>query len=110
MGARRQKNSASPTSPAREGAMCAFTFKAKLLSSLSNEVRLAALTIISEQETPVGELAVKLGRSQSSLSQHLAKLRAARLVDTRRDGPTIFYSCNNGGVHRLLRDIREIFS
>ena len=47
---------------------------------------------------------VHVGKPAPSVSQHLAKLRMARLVRTRRDGTTIFYSLENGHVRQLVMD------
>lgn len=40
----------------------------------------------------------------SSVSQHLAKLRMARLVRTRREGTTIHYSLENDHIRQLVTD------
>lgn len=58
----------------------------------------------------VGELCSKMGMSQSAMSQHLAKLRSDGLVNTRREAQTIYYSCANPGVQRVLNLLDEIFS
>ena len=56
----------------------------RLLTALANESRLAFLCQLVEGEQSVGALAEAVGLSQSALSQHLAKLRAAGIVATRR--------------------------
>ena len=83
--------------------------KARLLANLSNEIRLELLSIIVEKEVSVGELAQTLNVSQSSLSQHLARLRDDRLVSTRRDAQTIYYRCSDYGVRSVLGVLGEIF-
>lgn len=62
-----------------------FIEKAKLLALLANEKRLLIAYFISREEVSVGVLADRVGLSQSSLSQHLAKFREAKAVTTRRD-------------------------
>jgi ArsR family transcriptional regulator, zinc-responsive transcriptional repressor len=52
----------------------------------------------------VNELAEHVGKPAPSVSQHLAKLRMARLVRTRREGTTIFYSLENDHVRQLVVD------
>ncbi|WP_320203515.1 ArsR/SmtB family transcription factor [Agrobacterium rosae] len=84
--------------------------KARLLSNLSNAVRLEILYTLSEHELSVGELSRRVTISQSALSQHLAKLRADGLVATRRQAQPIFYRCANPGVQRVLNILEEIFS
>lgn len=55
-------------------------------------------------EHSVGELAEHVGLAAPAVSQHLAKLRLARLVNTRRDGNRIFYSAENDHVLRLVTE------
>ena len=62
------------------------------LSALANAKRIHILSILAEGEQSVGALASLVGLSQSALSQHLAKMRAISLVETRRDGQTMHYS------------------
>jgi ArsR family transcriptional regulator, virulence genes transcriptional regulator len=67
---------------------------AVLLSSMSNAVRLLILLRITQREWSVNELADDLKMSQSALSQHLAKLREAKIVKGRRERQCVFYSCS----------------
>ena len=71
---------------------------------LADPTRIRLLWLLSEGELAVGELADRLAKNASSVSQHLAKLRMARLVRTRRDGTTVFYRVENDHVARLVRD------
>ena len=83
---------------------------AALLGLLSNESRLQVLTLISQREWDVGSLAVKTELSQSALSQHLKKMRDLKVVRTRRDSQTIYYSCTDEGVARVLATLTTIFA
>lgn len=82
---------------------------ADLLSAMSNAKRLLILCNLVEGEMPVGQLAETVGLSQSALSQHLAKLRARKLVSTRRDAQTIYYSIASESVYQVLETIGDIF-
>ncbi|NTJ44567.1 helix-turn-helix transcriptional regulator [Agrobacterium larrymoorei] len=82
---------------------------ATLLSAMENPKRLVILQILLEGEMPVGQLSQKVGLSQSALSQHLSKLRSAKLVQTRRDAQTIYYFSHSEAVRRLLATLEEIF-
>lgn len=62
-----------------------------LLKALANRSRLMVLCALHEGERSVSELNERVPLSQSALSQHLATLRRAGLVDTRRDAQTIYY-------------------
>ena len=75
---------------------------AALLSAMANPKRLMILCNLVNGEITVGVLANQVGLSQSALSQHLSKLRAQKLVKTRRDAQTIYYSSNSSQVLTLL--------
>ena len=76
---------------------------AQLLKLLANEKRLLILCFLAVRgEMTVGELVGVVKLSQSALSQHLAKLRAFGLVDTRRDGQMVYYFCSSGAARELL--------
>lgn len=75
---------------------------AAVLNAMSNPKRLEALILLTRHEWRVGDLAYRLQLSQSALSQHLGKLRAANLVSTRRDAQVIYYSCNSADVKRVI--------
>ena len=63
----------------------------KLFLALSDKTRLRLLSLMADGEVPVGYLADKLGESQPKISRHLAYLRSAGLVTTRREGKWIYY-------------------
>ena len=71
---------------------------------LADPTRIQVLWALTDAELSVNELAERVGKPAPSVSQHLAKLRMARLVRTRRDGTTIFYSLENDHVRRLVVD------
>lgn len=71
---------------------------------LADHTRIQVLWALTETELSVNELAERVGKPAPSVSQHLAKLRMARLVRTRRAGTTIFYSLENEHVRQLVVD------
>lgn len=71
---------------------------------LSDGTRLSLLWCLLGDEMSVGELAQAVGKSPASVSQHLAKLRLARLVQTRRDGNTIHYRLDSDHARQLVLD------
>jgi DNA-binding transcriptional ArsR family regulator len=83
-------------------------FFAALLSALANPARIKILTLLIQEEIPVTTIALRLGSSQSVISQHLAKLRNLNLVTTRRDGQTIYYYCQSSAVFALLQTLEKI--
>jgi DNA-binding transcriptional ArsR family regulator len=75
------------------------TFKA-----LSDPTRAQIVFLLTRREYSVNELSELVPVSASGVSHHLAKLRALRLVNTRRDGNQIFYSIDDEHVAELFRE------
>ena len=75
------------------------TFKA-----LSDSTRTQLVYLLTEKEYSVNELSECVAVSASAVSHHLAKLRAIRLVRTRREGNQIFYSIDDSHVAALFRE------
>ncbi|MEY2929948.1 MAG: hypothetical protein RL033_697 [Pseudomonadota bacterium] len=82
---------------------------ADFLKALGNEQRLLILCSLLEGPMSVGELNQRVELSQSALSQHLALLREAGLVDTRREAQSIFYSLPAGPVLQLMAVLQQIY-
>lgn len=75
---------------------------ASLLKAISNESRLLILCYLGKKEMTVSELNQCIDMSQSSLSQHLARLRKDDLVKTRREAKNIFYSISSDVAMKLI--------
>lgn len=71
---------------------------------LADATRVRVLWALTGGELSVNELADHVGKPAPSVSQHLAKLRMARLVKTRREGTTVYYSLENEHVEQLVTD------
>ena len=69
-----------------------YRLHAHVCRVLTDPKRLMLLDVLREGEHSVGELSDELGCNLANASQHLAVLRSAGLVDTRRAGTTIVYS------------------
>ena len=82
---------------------------AELLKAMSNENRLIILCYLGSQELSVSELNAYVDLSQSSISQHLARLRNDGLVKTRREKQTIYYSVANPAVVKLISFLQKEF-
>ncbi len=81
----------------------------RFLKALASSSRLMILCELHKGETSVTRLQHALDLSQSSLSQHLARLRADALVKTRRESQTIYYSLADDKVSRAMALIYELF-
>ncbi|MFK4066284.1 ArsR/SmtB family transcription factor [Streptomyces sp. NPDC029674] len=74
----------------------------EVFTMLSDVTRLHLLWLLAQEESDVGSLAERCSASRTAVSHHLAKLRLAGLVDTRRDGRHIYYSLRDGHLRRLV--------
>jgi len=77
---------------------------AEVFRMLADPTRIQLLWALADHELAVNELAQLVCKPPPSVSQHLAKLRMARLVRTRRAGTTIYYSLENEHVRQLVTD------
>lgn len=82
---------------------------AELLTAMANPKRLLILCHLLEQERSVAELSGLVDLAQSPLSQHLAKLRALKLVATRREGQSVFYRVASPEVRQVLETLYGIY-
>jgi DNA-binding transcriptional ArsR family regulator len=82
---------------------------AAMLRSMSNKWRLLILCRLLKGEMSVGELLDVVALSQSALSQHLAVLRATKLVSTRRESQTIYYSIKGEEAPKILAALYEVY-
>jgi DNA-binding transcriptional ArsR family regulator len=80
-----------------------------LLSAMANEKRLMVLCHLLEGEKTVNEIAELVGMNQSALSQQLGKLRALKLVETRRDAQQVHYRLASEEVERVLQTLYGIY-
>ena len=76
---------------------------------MANQHRLMILCTLNDGELSVGDLNARIPLSQSSLSQHLATLRNAGLVATRRDAQTIYYRLDNPQAQEIIRTLHGLF-
>ena len=82
---------------------------ATLLRLLGNERRLMVLCQLAEGELSVGDIQLRVGLSQSALSQHLALLREEGVVGTRRESQTIYYRIIDHSAMRIIETLAELF-
>ena len=82
---------------------------ARWLRALANGRRLTILCELTDGERSVGDLVASVGLQQSALSQHLAKLRAAGIVATRRDAQTIYYRLADPAAEAVMASLAEIY-
>ena len=76
--------------------------------ALADPKRLCVLESLAEGELSVGDLSVRVQCQVPNMSQHLAVLRSAGLVSTRRDGSTVYYRLADTRVLEAYRLIQTI--
>ncbi|MEC8418303.1 MAG: metalloregulator ArsR/SmtB family transcription factor [Pseudomonadota bacterium] len=79
------------------------------LKQFANKTRLMILCSLLDEEKSVTELLDGVNVSQPVMSQHLALLREAKMVATRRNGQTIYYRLSDERVQRLIALMNEFF-
>ena len=96
-----------------------YQLQAEVLKTLASPRRLEILHRLAEGPCEVGRLAEELGLSQPNVSQHLAVLRAAGIVEAERDGrevryrlvdPDVIVACSimRGVLQRRIRRLAGI--
>jgi DNA-binding transcriptional ArsR family regulator len=90
--------------------MTIYNMQATISKTLANPIRLAILHILKDGEKSVNELTDIIGISQSNLSQHLALMRQIGIVETRKQGTSIFYSVTNPKINEACDTVREILA
>lgn len=81
----------------------------EFLKTLSHETRLRILCFLLDGEKSVSQISACLGLRQAAVSQQLQRLRAERLVTTRRQGKEIFYAIASAEVLSLMSVLNEIY-
>ena len=82
---------------------------AATLAAMANPKRLLVMCTLLAGEKSVGDLAGIVQLTPAALSQHLGKMRALRLVSTRRDGQTIYYSLASAEVQAVLETLYRVY-
>jgi DNA-binding transcriptional ArsR family regulator len=80
-----------------------------LLKAMANQHRLMILCLLNDGERSVSELNKQIAIPQSSLSQHLSQLRREKLVTTRRDAQTIYYSLASAEVQAIITTLYQVY-
>lgn len=76
----------------------------EVFSMLADATRVRIILALRDQELSVNHLADIVDKSAPAVSQHLAKLRLARIVSTRQEGTKVFYRLTNEHARQLVAD------
>ena len=86
-----------------------LTAKADLFKAISHPVRLCILTILMRDgKSNVTDMQYCIDVSQSSVSQHLARLKAAGIIEGQREGSEIYYSIQNEEIKKIIALVLDL--
>jgi DNA-binding transcriptional ArsR family regulator len=83
---------------------------AAISRALADAKRLCVLEILSSGEHSVSDLSREASCQVPNMSQHLAVLRSAGLVESRRDGNTVYYRLTDPRILEAYRLIQSVAS
>lgn len=76
----------------------------EVFAMLADATRVRIVLALRAGELPVNRLAELVDKSPAAVSQHLAKLRLARIVTTRQEAQRVYYRLANEHAAQLVRD------
>jgi len=85
-----------------------FRLHADVCKTLSHAKRLEILNILRNKEMNAGQIVAKMKVAKANVSQHLAVLRRAGILETRRDGTNVYYRISNPKVIKACDLMREV--
>ena len=80
---------------------------AELFKVFGDSTRIRILFVLFEAEVCVCDLAKVLNMTQSAISHQLRILKQNKLVNSRREGKSVFYSLADGHVRKIIAQGRE---
>ena len=84
-----------------------YRLHAEFCKTLADANRLLIISELSAGEISVNDLARRLGLQQSNASKHLSLMREHGLVNSRREGSTIYYSLSDPRISEAIRLLKE---
>lgn len=85
-----------------------FELHADFCKILSSAKRLMIIELLSKEEMSVSEIAQALQLQHSNISQHLTVLRSRNVVESRKEGQTVYYRLTNARLPKVCAEIRRI--
>jgi ArsR family transcriptional regulator len=85
-----------------------FDMQADVCLALANPKRLKILTLLKDGEMSVAGMTKEMGINKANLSQHLAILRQKNILETRRQGTTIYYRISNPKITEACMIMRSV--
>src|SRR4051794_35934930 len=87
-----------------------YQAKAEFFRILGHPARVRTLELLRDGERTVGDLQSALGLDSSGTSQHLGVLRRHGVLESRRDGTSVYYRIKDPRTLQLLEVARQILT
>jgi DNA-binding transcriptional ArsR family regulator len=87
-----------------------FKLHADFCKLLADTNRLLIIMELAQGELSVNELTHRLDLQQSNVSKHLSMMREHGLVNSRRDGASIYYSISDVRIYEAIKLLRDVQS
>lgn len=81
----------------------------QVMKSLSHPIRLKILCHVMDDEKTVNSLTEFCQISQSAMSQFLNRMKSEGVLESRREGTSVYYRISDPKLIKLLRYIKEIY-
>jgi ArsR family transcriptional regulator len=101
---------ADRNAPARQGQEPIYIAKAELFRVLGHPARVRILELLRDGERSVGDLQTALNLDSSGTSQHLGVLRRQGVLESRKEGTSVFYRVRDPRTFQLLESARQILT
>ncbi len=85
-----------------------YDMHANMCKTFTSPVRLKIIDQLRTGEKSVNELAIATGLNQPNVSQHLAVLRAKKIVITRKDGNITYYAISNKKIFKAFDIVKDV--
>lgn len=95
---------------ARRGPASVHVAKAEMFRVLGHPARVRILELLRDGERSVGDLQAELELDSSGTSQHLGVLRRQGLLESRKEGTSVYYRVRDPRTFQLLETARQILS
>lgn len=87
-----------------------YRLQAAVCKAMGHPARMKVLDLLRDGEECVCRLAPRAGVTESNLSQLLAALRRVGIVDTRREGHSIYYRVRDARIFQVIDRMRAILA
>ena len=87
-----------------------YVVKAEFFRVLGHPARVRILELLRDGEMSVGELQAELRLDSSGTSQHLGVLRRQGILESRKEGTSVFYRARDPRIFELLEVARRILT